>query len=768
MDTSIRRIGGLVLILAVAASAAQSAAADTAAGSTAEATAAPESTLEEIVITAAYREEGANSSMKSGIPVRDTPMSVDNYTSSFMTSIETVQVADLYRYMTGLQKAGGTGYDLTLRGFSTTDTDRNTVMTDGLPGLSVRFGSPPTIGTDHIELVKGAASLLYGLAEPGGFVNIISKKPQEKPLTELETRGTVNASSYSRVHGGDVSIDSTGPLTGDSVLYRVVAQLSDDDRFRNLSYERGQYLLPSVTFKLGATNKLTAQLEYRASTSNYASFFLLAPRTATAATVAQLAPIQTNYMQPGNYLNERGVTASLFASHDFGDGAVWNLSIRSVDHHDYAHAFDIGPFDKADPTFQTLDLRARGQTNQRTYNFGDTYLVLPFMTGGIGHRAIVGANVGKEIDDFLRTQFCNINAPGRPNADSTCNLPGQLYTISVMNPDFSTIPSFTAFGPGKIGASTLAHNYVTSETTGAYASDLMSLTSSWKVMLGLRYSRDKLTDNLDLFEPTQPTYEQTTSSVLPQVGVLYQPNMQWSYYASYSTSYTPVDPSNVGLTTSPTFKPTEGHGGEVGVKADLDDGRMGVTAALFSIEQKNVLAPYPGGTDQLCPSGSCSIQVGAARSKGAELEVDAKPVPQWTLIAGYAYTDARVSASNSLGPLVDHVLPNSPFNAAHVWSRYDFLSGALAGFGVGLGYSYVSTRLAVTGTAALPGEFVLPSYQVFDLGLYKLFSSHFDATIKVNNLFDKRYYQSGTITQGMVNVQAGFPRTAELYLRARL
>ena len=124
--------------------------------------------LEEVVVTSRFIDEGANSSMKLGIAVRDTPFSVGNYTNSFMKAIETTQVADLYRYMTGLQKAGGTGYDLTLRGFSTTDLDRNTVMTDGLPGLSVRFGSPPTIGTDHIELVRGTASLLYGAVQPGG------------------------------------------------------------------------------------------------------------------------------------------------------------------------------------------------------------------------------------------------------------------------------------------------------------------------------------------------------------------------------------------------------------------------------------------------------------------------------------------------------------------------------------------------------------------------------------------------------------------------
>lgn len=718
-------------------------------------------TLQEIVVTASYKEE-SNDSMKMGIPARDTPFSVESYTNSFMKSIETTQIADLYRYMTGLQKAGLTGYDLTVRGFSTSDSDRNTFLTDGLPGLSVRFGSPPTIGIEHIELVKGAASLLYGQAQPGGFVNIITKKPQETRLTQIETRGTINASSYSRVRGGDISFDSTGSLDGsDRVLYRLVGQINDDNHFRNLSYERDQYIAPSVTVKLGASTTLTAQFEYRSVRADYENVALLAPYTKVAATVAQLAPIQIDYTAPGTSRDERGTTSSAFLRHELADGGSLNVSVRSVDHHDYADAFDITGFDKTDPQFQTLDLRARGQSNQRTYNFADVNAVLPFATGNVGNRVIVGVDAGKEIDDFRRTKFCAINSPSKPAANPSCNIGTNQYTVSVLNPDFSAIPPPRAFGAGS-----LAENYIVSQTTAAYVSDLLSFGTQWKVLAGLRYSSDRLSAYVNRYDPTQPKYEQTSSTTLPQVGLIYQPDRHWSYYASYSTSYTPVDPSTQALVTSPLFKPIKGQGGEVGAKANFLGGRVNLTGAVFSIKETNVLTPYDGGTDAQCPTGGCSVQVGAARSKGAELELDAKPTPELTLIGGYAYTDARVSESTATGPLVGNLLPNSPFNALHFWSRYDYLQGPLKGLGAGLGYSYVSSRVANTSTAALPGEFELPSYQIVDLGVYKTFENGFNVTVKINNLFDRRYYQDGKITSGMVNVDAGAPRTVELYLTA--
>lgn len=754
MTRAYRFLGTLVTGLTLAQFSAAASAADAAPASDPGQTNA----LQEVVVTSSYKEQSDNS-MKMGIAVKDTPFSIESYTNSFMTSIETQQVADLYRYMTGLQKAGITGYNLTIRGFSTIDSDRNTFLTDGLPGLAVRFGSPPTIGVDHIELVKGAASLLYGQATPGGFVNIITKKPQDQASTQIETRGTLNASGYSRVRGGDVSFDTTGPLGTDRVLYRVVGQISDDRYFRDSSYQRGKYLAPMVTVKLGDATTATAQFEYRSVSADYENVGLLAPYTPVAATVAQLAPIQTVYTAPGTSRDEKGITTSFFLKHEFAGRASLNVSLRSVDHHDYAYAFDITGFDKKDATFHTLDLRARGQSNQRTYNFADVNVVLPFDTDLLQHRVIAGVDAGKEIDDFRRTKFCAINSPGKPLADPTCNIGTNRYTVSVYNPDFSDIPP-----PGAFGAGNLADNYIISRTAAGYLSDLVTLSSHWKALAGMRYSKDELTAYVNRYTVGAPPSRQTTSTTLPQAGIIYQPDDHWSYYASYSTSYAPIDPSTQALVTSPLFKPSQGKGGEIGAKAGFLHHRINLTGALFLIDQTNVLTPYAGGTDALCPTGSCSVQVGAARSKGAELELDAKPTEALTFIAGYAYTDAIVTSSSATGPIVGDALPNAPRNAFHFWSRYDVLHGALRGFGGGLGFSYIGSRVANTGTPALPGEFMLPGYEVVDLGLYKVFANGLNVTVKVNNLFDKRYYQDGAITSGMVSVDAGTPRTAELYL----
>ena len=725
----------------------------------------------EIVVTGRFIDTASTSATKQNISALDTPFSVSSYTNDFMKAIHTTQVADLYRYMTGLQKAGATGYDLTLRGFSTSDSDRNTILVDGLPGLAVRFGSPPTIGTDHVEVVKGAASLLYGAVQPGGFVNMITKKPQPTPFAEIGVRGTIGASDLaSRAKGGDISFDSTGPLGPQSdLLYRLVAQVSSDDYFRHNSYERGVYISPSLTWNVGSATSLTAQVEFRQVHSNYANVFLLAPLIPSASSVAALADIRTNYISPTDFLHEHGLIETLTFHHAFSKDVKWTVAFRNVDHHDSASAYDIVRFNRKDPTFQTLDLRARGQQNHRTYVFGDTFVTIHAASGILDNRLIVGASLGKEVDDFNRTQFCVINAPDRPNADPTCNPTKAQYTINVMNPDFSGVPPLSSFGPGIIGPSSRSRNYVQGTGSGVYASDLIGLGNHMKVSLGLRYAHEDQYNYADLNEPAPVVGDAhlVSSAWLPQAGLIYEPDKHLSFYTSYSTSFSPVPPGTQGVDNSFNFKPTLGKGYEIGAKTNLAHNALTATLALFQIDQTNVIV---ASSNSSCTTGSCSEQIGAARSKGLEFEFTARPLKGWSLIGGWAHTIARVTKNpdTTSGPLPGSILPNSPIDAVHLWSRYDFPGPVLKGFGFGLGYSFVGDRVPYLTTVALPTPFIIPSYQVVDAGLYYSPGGHFEASMKIGNLFNATYFSSGTVTQSKANIVPGTPRTVSLELKYHL
>src|SRR5438105_4365509 len=188
-----------------------------------EVEAAPQQ-IESIVVQGQFLGAGAQSAMKLDIPVRDTPFAVSSYGESFMKAVETAAVADMYNYMTGVKRAGNQAYDITIRGFKTSNTDKNAIMVDGLPGLSGKFASPPTIGVERVELVKGPMSVLYGQIQPGGFVNMITKKPRATQAFEVDVRGQTyfgDKPSFGDRNGYAASADLTGPIDKDGkFLYR--------------------------------------------------------------------------------------------------------------------------------------------------------------------------------------------------------------------------------------------------------------------------------------------------------------------------------------------------------------------------------------------------------------------------------------------------------------------------------------------------------------------------------------------------------------------
>src|SRR5258708_17394873 len=176
-----------------------------------------------------------------------------------MQSIETTKLTDLYSYMTGVSRGGVTGYDISIRGFKTTQADENEILVDGLPGLSGRFGSPPTIMADHIEVVEGPGSVLYGEAQPGGFVNIITKNPQATAggIIDVIASGFAGDGLSPNTNSFTGNLDITGPIdTNRRVLYRFVAEQSKVDTFRG-RWGRATYLAPSLTWNISDTTPPT-------------------------------------------------------------------------------------------------------------------------------------------------------------------------------------------------------------------------------------------------------------------------------------------------------------------------------------------------------------------------------------------------------------------------------------------------------------------------------------------------------------------------------
>lgn len=698
--------------------------------------------LKSVSVQGRFISAAGHSALKMDVPLRDTPFSISTYTGSFMHAIEAAKVDELYPYMTGIQSAGITGYDLVFRGFKSGGNDQNSILVDGLPGLATRFGSPATIGISRIDVVRGPSSALNGEEQPGGFINLITKKPEADPLYEFSTSATAYDGAGIGVGdkpGFDFAADLTGPIDSSKrFLYRLIMDDSNKERFRNASYDHSIFFAPSVTWNISDATSLTGAYQYQRLHYSYDTY-LVAPNS----DIRLVPPITTRYQQPSDFENEHGSVLTLFFKHRFNNGMTWNIDTRDVWHTDEAHGFDVTSIRK---NLQYVGRRARGQLNKRRYDYVDTNLHMPFDTFGIHHNMVVGLTAGRDTANTNRLQFFNAPATGPDSLD-----------ISIYDPIYAGVPPLSSL-PLVAGGNTSVLNdrYTILKSYGAYFADMMTLSPRWKATIGLRYARNNQSI-AELKIPNVPSSNKTNSKVLPMLGLVYQPDKHWSYYASYSTSYVTPAANAIDIHGINNFVPTSANQVELGSKANFMDDRISATLAVYRIDEKNTFSHFK------CDYGTCYQQVGKARSQGAEFEVNARPLSNWQLTAGYGYTDARITGSDQSYE-VNSRLPDVPYTSAHIWSRYDFRAPQLMGLGFGLGLIYNGDRQGFTPTDATSPVLRLPAYTRVDAALYYNIQQYV-LTFKVENLFDKTYYQSAGFN-GDINLLPGGPRLFTLSIRA--
>jgi len=116
------------------------------------------------------------------------------------TLAEALFYAPGVRVVTGAKNAP----NVSIHGFA---QHRILVMIDGVPYYETRYGmldlnQIPTENIAKIEITKGAASVLYGANALGGVVNVITKKPSDKPYAGASMEfGNYESQRYSATHG---------------------------------------------------------------------------------------------------------------------------------------------------------------------------------------------------------------------------------------------------------------------------------------------------------------------------------------------------------------------------------------------------------------------------------------------------------------------------------------------------------------------------------------------------------------------------------------
>ncbi|MFJ3317103.1 TonB-dependent siderophore receptor [Herbaspirillum huttiense] len=658
-----------------------------------------------------YRQSTTSSATRTETPLQELPQSVQVVSRQLMDDLAATRLDDVLLYVSGVAKQnnfGGLWDNYSIRGFSGSENGGMNILWNGF--ASNRGYAPPrdTANVESIDFLKGPAAALYGNSEPGGTINVVTKKPQFKAANSLDL-------SLDSRGGYRSAVDSTGALNSE-VAYRLNAAFEHKNSFRdNVSSDR-EFLAPAFTWVLSDRTILNYEGEY----------------------LRQKAPLDRGIVAVNGNLGVLPVSRFLGEPRD-GDIKMQNTNhLLTLEHRlDDNWHLRTGVFHK-DGTLDGYSTEAsalqadnatlRRQRRYRDYSWHDTSLQAELggklQTGGIQHEVLVGTEV-----DWLTLDQRMLRI------DPTTAAP---YAINIYSPSYGQVQ------PNPRPRTDTSERQI---STAFYVQDQLSLDERWKLLAGIRADSFRSTLDTRSTAGAVTTTRQDKTAYSPRLGLTYLFTPAWSAYVSASKSFRPNSGSDV---SGNAFSPETSRAAEIGLKFQSEDQRSGATLAVFDITKQNVLTTDPANP-------SFSIAAGEVRSKGVELDANARLGHHWRLTGNLAYTDAYVSKDNTL--TVGSRLINVPRVSGSVLAVFEDASASGSPYGIGGGLNYVGNR---TGDQA--GSFKLPAYVTARALAYWQFTPKMKLSLDVNNLFNKRYYSS---SYSNVWIMPGDERTATLALNVK-
>ncbi|NDJ15743.1 TonB-dependent siderophore receptor [Myxacorys almedinensis] len=658
---------------------------------------------EEIVVTGeqnSYRVPNAATGTRTDTPIRDIPQSIQVIPQQVLKDQSVIRLTDALRNVSGVVQSGGFGQtddQLNIRGF-----DAATILRDGLIDLN---GLRETTSVEQIEVLKGPASILFGNVQPGGVINLVSKRPLREPYYFAD----FSAGSFSFYRP---TIDFSGPLNPEkTVLYRLNAAYENAGSFRDFVDSQRFFIEPVLDFKIGNNTTLSLNLNY-----------LYDDRTFDRGLVAfgrGIADIPRSRFlgEPDDNSEIKDFNVGYRLEHRFSE----NLTLRNVFRFGSQDSlnFRAEPLGLDESTGELLRNYRSNDTDSRIYSL-QTELVGKFATGSVQHTLLLGLDFFRQTQDFTRTQLRG----------------GLTPTINIFDPIYSFLQPSALNDP----ATRTGFNSVTkTDSLGVFLQDQIALADNLKLLVGGRFDVvDQKSEFLPFDESEVSESGQSDQAFTPRIGIVYQPIQPISLYASYSRSFVPSFGQRVD---GSLLEPERGTQYEVGIKADLNR-RLSATLALYQITKTNIATP------DLANEGF-SLAIGEQRNRGIELDIAGEILPGWRILTSYSYTNAEITKSNDLP--VGATAALVPQHKASLWTTYEIQRGNLRGLGFGLGLFYVDAR-----PGDLDSSYTLPSYFRTDAAIFYQ-RDNWKAAINLKNLFDVNSFES--INYGRVSVVPGAPFT---------
>ncbi|WP_083652051.1 TonB-dependent receptor [Pseudomonas sp. PA27(2017)] len=660
-----------------------------------------------------YQPPETTSLTRSDTPLLEIPQAVAVVPTQVLQDQQPQNLDEALVNVSGITQSNTLGSTLDAvmkRGFG--DNRDGSILRDGMRTIQ---GRNFTATTERVEVLKGPSSMLYGILDPGGVINVISKKPQLESYRAITGR----ASTYGHgKNGSGGTLDVTGPLGETGLAYRLVADYDDADYWRDFGHNRDKTFAPSLAW-YGEDTTVTLSHEYREYSVPFDRGTLF--RNGKPLDI----PAERRLDEAYNITEGRSNLTIFDLSHQLNEDwkAHFAYSYNRDNYDDYqARIFREPPSDSSNAYVRRLD-GTRGAVS--TSHFATFDLDGKVQLGGMQHDLLMG--VDHEYRKFYREDLLRQNTAVR---------------FDPFNPVYGNVPVPTTV----VASDSDQTDRVV--TQSAFLQDSVHLNEQWIFVAGARY---QLYDQMSgRGRPFKKNTDIDGQVWVPRVGLVYKLNDELSLYGGYTESFKPnstIAPLNNGASIN-GVQPEEGKSWEIGTKLDKP-GRITGTLALFDIVKENVLVTETIGNENFARGA------GEVRSRGVELDVTGQLTDDLSLIGTYAFTDAEVTKDPELK---GNGLQNVARHTASLYGVYDF--GQVFGADrvrAGLGARYVGDR---EGDAA--NNFTLPSYTVADAFTSydtRLGDNKLKLQLNVKNLFDKTYYSSSV---NNLAVSVGEPRQVQL------
>lgn len=659
--------------------------------------------LQKVIITSGanpkYVETNLSGSLRLNLPLNEIPQNIAVVTHQLLADQGLLTMSEAIRNVSGIAKTYGdlNDYSLIIRG---TDATLN-VFRNGM-GTYWWNQQEDAAMIEKIEFIKGPAGFMTSIAEPGGFVNNVTKQPTKEKIANLNA----GFGSYNLMR---LTADFGGPFNKKAKFsYRFNAGVHYQQRVFQFSNASRYFICGAVKYEPGTKISITAEYNYM--------------RGRTLGNNNNLPSIGGKmFSLPQNFAVADSKTHRLTAddkyyriqiNHNFNDH--WKLNAQVA----YVHGIYGGNLLEADgdtPVINDTLNRIASVNNLYDYYSGVAQV---FMDGKF--------YTSRKVEHKVLFGIDGCNAGWKYNYGDTWGQQGLgLYLAQpqyYVNPD---IWASIVVEPAKTN-----HGFAS-----LYIQDHIKIAGKLIVTIASHFTHLFFTRG----DPGIADYDshKIHNKITPRAGLTWLFSDDLSVYALYDQSFWQQFAKSFD---NKPFQPLSGYNLETGMKGYFFNKKLGLNFSVYHIVKNNTITEDP-------LHNGFQIQTGQVTSNGIDVDITGNITPALTLNANYGYADAKITKDTDPSNVG---LKNfgTPDHYGNLWLKYEFQAGNWKGLSFAAGYQYMGRRSAVRYYNPDPATRFLPDYNLLDASI-SYSNEKYNISLNVYNITGSRYATLGFFNPGI-------------------